>query len=61
MAFKWFHQRYGQPLQGPFTAMQLKEMAASGQILPTDIVRREGAEMMVTARRVKGLFPPHAG
>ena len=48
-------------MAGPFTAKELKEMASSGQILPTDTVRREGAEMMVAARRVKGLFPPLAG
>jgi len=61
MASKWFYKRDNQMMLGPFTAKKLKEMAASGQILPTDTVRRDGAEMMVTARRVKGLFPPHAG
>jgi hypothetical protein len=61
MASKWFHQRDRQPIHGPFTAKRLKEMAASGQILPTDMVRREGSDAMVTAQRVKGLFPSHIG
>jgi hypothetical protein len=61
MASKWFHQRDRQPMLGPFSAKKLKAMAASGQILPTDSVRREGGTMMVTAGRVKGLFPIHTG
>jgi hypothetical protein len=61
MASKWFHQRDRQPILGPFSAKKLKAMAASGQILPTDSVQREGGEAMVTARRVKGLFPPQTG
>jgi hypothetical protein len=61
MASKWFHQRERQPMLGPFSAKKLKQMASSGQILPTDTVRREGAETMMAARRVKGLFPPQTG
>jgi hypothetical protein len=61
MASKWFHQRERQPIHGPFTAKRLKAMAASGQILPTDSVQRQGGTMMVTARRVKRLFPPQTG
>lgn len=59
MATKWFHKRDGQAIHGPFTAKKLKEMASSGQILPTDTVRRESAEKLIAASRVKGLFPPH--
>ena len=54
MPTKWFYKRDDQSIQGPFTAKKLKEMASSGQILPTDTVRRETAEKMITARRVKG-------
>jgi hypothetical protein len=57
MASRWFHKRDRQPMHGPFTAKKLKEMASSGQILPTDSVRREGTDTMITAQRVKGLFP----
>jgi hypothetical protein len=56
----WFYKRDGKLMLGPFSAKKLKEMASTGQILPTDTVRRDGAGMMmVAARRVKGLFPPH--
>ena len=58
MASRWFYTHDGQPRLGPFTAKKLKEMAASGQILPTDAVRREGKDKSVTANRVKGLFAP---
>jgi len=61
MASKWFHKRDGQKMTGPFKAETLKQMAASGQILPTDTIRRVGADAMVLARRVKNLFPPQAG
>jgi hypothetical protein len=58
MASKWFHNRDSQAMVGPYTAKKFKQMAASGHILPSDTVRREGADAMVVARRVKGLFPP---
>jgi hypothetical protein len=58
VASMWFYKRDGKLMIGPFTSEKLKEMAATGQILPTDTVRRDGAGMMmVAARRVKGLFP----
>ena len=60
MASQWFYTREGQSMFGPFSAEKLKQMAASGQILPTDKVRRVGKDRMVTANRVKGLFAPAA-
>ena len=57
MASRWFYKRKGRPAVGPFTVKKLKELASSGQVLPTDSVRREGATVMVPARGVKGLFP----
>ncbi len=43
---------------GPCSAWQLKELAASGRILPTDTIWKEGIEGGVLARSVKNLFSP---
>jgi GYF domain 2 len=43
---------------GPYSGRQLKELAASGQILPTDSIWKEGIEKAVYARNVKNLFLP---
>ena len=61
MASHWFFTHDGQPMLGPFTSEKLKQMAASGQILPTDKVRKVGKDKTVTASRVKGLFAPSVG
>ncbi|HOL52247.1 MAG TPA: GYF domain-containing protein [Bacillota bacterium] len=45
---------------GPFTTSQLRQMAQSGIIKPTDEVFRDGATDWVRADRVKGLFPAPA-
>jgi hypothetical protein len=42
---------------GPFSARQLQELAAAGEILPTDTVWKEGLPQGVPANRVKNLFP----
>ncbi|HMP59478.1 MAG TPA: DUF4339 domain-containing protein [Gemmatales bacterium] len=57
MAQNWFVIR-GNNEQGPLTAQRLKEMAANGQLRPTDKVRREDMERPKQASEVKGLFPP---
>jgi hypothetical protein len=41
---------------GPFSGRQLANLAASGQIVPTDTVWKEGIDKGVLARRVKNLF-----
>ncbi len=41
---------------GPFTAAQLKELAAAGQIQPQDVVWKEGTEKKVPALKVRDLF-----
>ena len=61
MASMWFYKRDGKLMVGPFSAKKLKQMAASGQILPTDKVRKVGKDKTVTASRVKGLFAPSVG
>jgi hypothetical protein len=45
---------------GPFSAAELRKLAAAGRIQPADSVWREGTEQRVPAARVKNLFaaPP---
>jgi hypothetical protein len=57
MADEWYYTRQGQQ-QGPVGAAQLKQLAASGQLLPTDLVWKEGLANWVPASSARGLFPP---
>jgi len=43
---------------GPYTSLEMKQLAFTGQILPTYRVKRKGREKSVIARNVKGLFRP---
>jgi len=43
--------------QGPVSSEQLKQLAASGQLQPSDLVWKEGMAQWAEARRMKGLFP----
>lgn len=56
MATGWFFSRDGQTMHGPCSSKQLKRLATTGQLLPSDRVRRVGAEKTIVAGRVKGLF-----
>ena len=48
----------GDRTSGPFSAAQLRGLAAAGRIRPTDAVWREGAiEKSVDAAKVRNLFP----
>jgi hypothetical protein len=42
---------------GPFTERQLKDLAAKGQVLGTDIVWKEGMKIGWPAAKIKNLFP----
>jgi hypothetical protein len=57
MADLWYYGHDDNKL-GPCSGRQLKELAASGQILPTHTIWQEGREQGVSAARVKNLFPP---
>jgi hypothetical protein len=61
MPSQWFYSMDGRMMLGPCTAVEMKRLAATGQILPTYRVRRKGREKTVMARNVKGLFAPAAG
>jgi hypothetical protein len=55
----WYYDHDGH-VGGPITVSELRQLAASGELLPTDRVRKEGMERWVKARAVKGLFAPPA-
>lgn len=54
---KLWHYAKGGEKHGPITAIQLKELATTGQISPDDLVWREDMQDWRQARSVKGLFP----
>jgi hypothetical protein len=59
---RWYYAVQGQPV-GPATLEQLQLLAASGRLLPTDLVWQEGTPGWVAARSVERLFsaaPPLA-
>jgi len=61
MHSQWYMTRDGQTKYGPYTEEQLREWAAGGRLLPTDMLWREGMERWTPASSVPGLsFPPPA-
>jgi hypothetical protein len=56
MGFKWFYEREGQASAGPFSFAELKALARTGQLQPTDMVWNEGMAQRVPARDILGLF-----
>lgn len=53
----WYFDHDGKA-GGPVSVSQLRQMAASGLLLPTDRIRKEDMDRWVKARAVKGLFAP---
>jgi hypothetical protein len=59
---RWFLARNKQRL-GPYSSAQLKQLADAGNIIPDDMILKEGRQKWVNAGSVKGLFtakPPSA-
>jgi hypothetical protein len=56
MADQYYFSQDNTP-SGPFSAAEMRGLAAAGQIRPTDPVWKEGTEQSVPAARVKNLFP----
>ena len=56
MSQQWYYNKSGQR-QGPVTSEKLKELAAQGYLVPTDLVWKEGMNQWTEARNLKGLFP----
>ena len=57
MAGGWYYAHEGSKI-GPVSGEHLKELAASGAVLPTDTVWKAGVEAGVFANRIKNLFAP---
>jgi len=53
----WFYARNDEE-HGPVPVAKLKAMAAAGDLLPTDLVWKEGMEDWAPAQGLRGLFPP---
>lgn len=52
---QWHYSRNGQE-NGPVSSSELKQLAARGQLQPTDTVWREGLKGWIPASKVNGLF-----
>lgn len=57
MAAQWYYEQGGEPI-GPISGAELKQLAADGQLSPTDQVWKEGLADWTEASQVKGLFSP---
>jgi hypothetical protein len=56
MASEWFYTLKGQQAPAPISSAELKQLAASGQLQPTDLVWQDGMPNWMPASMVKGLF-----
>jgi hypothetical protein len=56
MANEWHYTQNGQPAPAPVSTAELKQMAASGRLQPTDLVWQDGMPGWVSASSIKGLF-----
>jgi hypothetical protein len=56
LANEWFYQKDGQEI-GPLSPADLRRLASSGQLLPTDPVRKADMDRWAKASALKGLFP----
>ncbi|HIQ22992.1 MAG TPA: DUF4339 domain-containing protein, partial [Planctomycetes bacterium] len=54
-AAEWFYARENRQ-HGPVSPLELRHLAASGQLRPEDLVWREGLADWIPAAKVKGLF-----
>jgi len=52
---EWYYAK-GDQQQGPVSSTELRQLAASGRVLPDDLVWREGMSEWVAASNVRGLF-----
>jgi hypothetical protein len=56
MADEWYYTNQGQQ-KGPVTTAELKQLAQTHQLLPSDLIWREGLPKWMPANSTKGLFP----
>lgn len=55
MVSQWYYGR-GSDISGPFTDRELFNLAENGEVVPSDMIWREGIEAGVRASTVKNLF-----
>jgi hypothetical protein len=55
METQWYYTDQGQRL-GPVSPEQLKQLATSGRLRPSDMVWKQGMAQWVAANQIKGLF-----
>jgi len=53
---QWYYRRHGRS-HGPFSPKEFKQLAASGQIQPTDEIRKDDMPNWVPGTKIEGLFP----
>src|SRR4051794_23964580 len=58
MTSDWFYTQQGKAAPAPIPAAQLRQLALTGQLQPTDLVWQDGMPNWVPASSVKGLFAP---
>ncbi len=56
MVQQWYYAK-GERKIGPITAGELKRLAQNSELLPDDLVWREGLRDWTAAKRIRGLFP----
>ena len=54
MAIEWHYTQNGNQ-HGPVSSSELKQLAASGKLLPSDLVWKEGMDEWISASKVKDL------
>ena len=57
MANEWYYKTLHGDRQGPVSDMELKNLATSGALLPTDLIWKEPMTEWRPASNVRGLFP----
>jgi hypothetical protein len=55
MGQQWYYIRSGKRA-GPISAAALQQLASSGQLLPSDLVWKEGLPTWTPAEKIQGLF-----
>jgi hypothetical protein len=60
MALQWYYSKGGGQSIGPVTAAELQSMAKTGQLLPNDMIWKEGMANWAPASNLKGLFAEQA-
>jgi hypothetical protein len=58
MAADWFYILDGKNIVGPVSSAQLRALARSGKLGPTDMVLQDGMAKWTPASAIKGLFNP---